>query len=67
MHSKSPANAAHNKTVDDVGSNNTVNMPVKQKQRQRTSSMPAENRKVRRFIYKYTSYKYNGLGMMIAP
>lgn len=48
MHSKSPANSLYNKTVDDVGSNNTVNMPVKQKQRQRTSSMPAENRKVRR-------------------
>lgn len=50
MHTKSPANScptAYNKTVDDVGSNNTVNMPVKQRQRQRTSSMPAENRKVR--------------------
>ncbi|KAJ6637053.1 GTP-binding protein REM 1, partial [Pseudolycoriella hygida] len=47
MHSTSTANYAYNKKVDDVGSNNTVNMPVKQKQRQRTSSMPAENRKPR--------------------
>lgn len=49
MHSKSPASIAYNKTVEDVGSNNTVNVPVKQKQRQRTSSMPGENRKVCRF------------------
>lgn len=48
-HSKSPSNAAYNKTVEDVGSNHTVNMPVKQKQRQRTSSMPGENRKVRSY------------------
>ncbi|XP_037027862.1 sca1 complex protein phr isoform X2 [Bradysia coprophila] len=47
LHSKSPASTAYNKTVEDVGSNNTVNMPVKQKQRQRTSSMPGENRKPR--------------------
>ncbi|KAG4078076.1 hypothetical protein HA402_002127 [Bradysia odoriphaga] len=47
LHSKSPAATAYNKTLEDVGSNNTVNMPVKQKQRQRTSSMPGENRKPR--------------------